>query len=78
MSKYVATLTKDRGEVQARNLFELQSTLCTKLNVPDSLLTYHLLRSAALDRLKDRNLNMLLFLGIQDVRKTYKSVAGID
>jgi hypothetical protein len=74
MSKYVAVLSHNRDAVIARNLFELQSQLCTKLKVSPSLLTYHLLRSAALQRTKERSRNILTILGICDIHRAYKRV----
>jgi hypothetical protein len=72
MSKYIATLSNNRGDVHARNLFELQSTLCAQLNVPNDILTYTFLREAALGTLKGRRLYVLKCSGIEEVRKVYK------
>ncbi len=74
MSKYIATLTNERGDVNARNLFELQTALCAKLDVPPTVLSYHFLRTAALENVKERKQCILECLGIKSIRKTYKSV----
>jgi hypothetical protein len=74
MSKYIAVLTRNRDAIMARNLFELQSQLCFKLKVSPTLLTYHLLRSAALNRTKERSKSILNVLGICDIHRAYKRV----
>lgn len=75
-SKYIATLTNGRGEVSARNMKQLQDSLCQQLKVDDKILTYHLIRSAALNTLQDRSRILLTHIGIESVKQTYKSVAS--
>lgn len=71
MQKYIVKLITGE-EVFARNLFEMQTTLCNKLNVSSNILTYSLLRSAALGRVKDRGNLILKSLQIASVDKKYK------
>lgn len=77
MAKYIATLTENRGEVHARNLFELQTTLCAQLNVPKDIFTYSFLREAALGTLKGRRLFVLKCSGIESVSKLYSKIDTI-
>lgn len=73
MAKYIAKLVSGE-EVAARNLFELQTTLCQRLSISDNILTYSLLRKAALGQIKDRGLLILKSLNISSVGKAYKKM----